>query len=165
MPFASDLPTKADRAIFKDLLFRSFWHQHPVNGWNKSIFKILQKASEWHGFHRTSKARFVQILGGEGEEQRTQKVMPCCKEASIKMMGVSITGTSRIHWKIISANCNFRCLVVAQMVKHLPGMQETWVQSLGHEDPLEEGMAAHSSTLAWRIPCTEEGGGLQSMGL
>ena len=44
-------------------------------------------------------------------------------------------------------------------------MQETWVQSLGQEDPLEEGMATHSSVLAWRIPWTEEPGGLQSMGL
>ena len=43
-------------------------------------------------------------------------------------------------------------------------MQETWVQSLGGEDPLEEEMATHSSILAWRIPCTEEPGGLQSMG-
>ena len=43
-------------------------------------------------------------------------------------------------------------------------MQETWVQSLGGEDPLEEEMAAHSSILAWRIPWTEEPGGLQSMG-
>ena len=41
---------------------------------------------------------------------------------------------------------------MAQMVKNLPVMKETWVQSLGREDPLEEGMAAHSSTLAWRIP-------------
>ena len=44
-------------------------------------------------------------------------------------------------------------------------MQETWVQSLGREDPLEEGMATHSSILAWRIPWTEEPGGPQSMGL
>ena len=44
-------------------------------------------------------------------------------------------------------------------------MQETWVQSLGQEDPLEKKMATHSSILAWRIPCTEEPGGLQSMGL
>ena len=43
--------------------------------------------------------------------------------------------------------------------------QETWVRSLGREDPLEEGMATHSSMLAWRIPRTEEPGGLQSMGL
>ena len=51
------------------------------------------------------------------------------------------------------------------MVKNLPAMQETWVQSLGREDPLEKGMATYSSILAWRIPWTEELGGLQSMGL
>ena len=51
---------------------------------------------------------------------------------------------------------------MTQMVKNLPSMQETWVQSLGQEDPLEEDMATCSSILAWRIPCTEEPGGLQS---
>ena len=51
------------------------------------------------------------------------------------------------------------------MVKSLPAMQETQVPSLGQEDPLEKGMATHSSTLAWRIPWTEEPGGLHSMGL
>ena len=54
--------------------------------------------------------------------------------------------------------------LVAQSVKSLPAMRETWVQSLGWEDPLEEGMATHSSTLAWRSLWTEEPGGLQSMG-
>ena len=54
---------------------------------------------------------------------------------------------------------------VAQMVENLPAVQETWVQSLGQEYPLEKGMATHSSILAWRIPWTEEPGGLQSMGL
>ena len=49
------------------------------------------------------------------------------------------------------------------MVKNLLGMQKTWVQSLGCEDPLEEGMVTYSSILAWRIPWTEEPGGLQSM--
>ena len=53
---------------------------------------------------------------------------------------------------------------MAQMVKNLPAMQKTWIQSLGREDPLEEGMATHSSILAWRIPWTEEPGGLQTMG-
>jgi len=52
---------------------------------------------------------------------------------------------------------------VAQLVKYLPTMRETWVQSMGQEDPLEKGMATHSSILAWRIPWTEEPGGLQSM--
>ena len=51
------------------------------------------------------------------------------------------------------------------MVKNLPAMQETQVQSLSLEDALEKGMATHSSILAWRIPQTEEPGGLQSMGL
>ena len=54
---------------------------------------------------------------------------------------------------------------MAQMVKHLPAMQETWVQSLGLEDPLEKEMATLSSTLAWKIPWMEEPGRLQSMGL
>ena len=54
---------------------------------------------------------------------------------------------------------------MAQTVKNLPAMQETWVPSLGLEDPLEKRMATHSSMLAWRIPWTEKPGGLQSMGL
>ena len=53
---------------------------------------------------------------------------------------------------------------MAQTVKSLSAMWETWVRSLGGEDPLEKEMAAHSSTLAWRIPWTEEPGGLQSVG-
>ena len=58
----------------------------------------------------------------------------------------------------------YRTSLVAQMVKRLPTMWETWVQSLVQEDLLEKEMASHSSTLAWKIPWTEEPGGLQSMG-
>ena len=54
--------------------------------------------------------------------------------------------------------------LVAQWVKNLSAVQETWVQSLGWEDPLEKEMATHSSILAWKISWTEESGGLQSMG-
>ena len=54
--------------------------------------------------------------------------------------------------------------LVAQRLKRLPAMQEMWVQSLGQEYPLEKEMATHSSILAWRIPWTEEPGGLQSTG-
>ena len=54
--------------------------------------------------------------------------------------------------------------LVAQMVKNLPAMWEAWVQSLGWEHPLEKEAATHSSILAWRIPWTEEPGGLQSVG-
>ena len=53
---------------------------------------------------------------------------------------------------------------MAQRVKNLPAMQETQIQSLGQEDPLEKGMATHCCILAWRIPWTEEPGKLQSMG-
>ena len=53
---------------------------------------------------------------------------------------------------------------MAQMLKNLPTMQETWVQSQGWKDPLGKGMVTHSSILAWRILWTEEPGGLQSMG-
>ena len=54
--------------------------------------------------------------------------------------------------------------LVAQMVKNLPAMWETWIQSLGWEDPLEKGMTTHSSILAWGILRTEEPDGLESMG-
>ena len=54
---------------------------------------------------------------------------------------------------------------MVQLAKNLPAMRETWVPSLGSKDPLEKGMATHSSILAWKIPWTEEPGGLQSMGL
>ena len=58
----------------------------------------------------------------------------------------------------------FGASLVAQMVKCLPTMRETWVQLLGREFPLEKAMAPHSSTLTWKIPWTEEPGRLQSMG-
>ena len=57
-----------------------------------------------------------------------------------------------------------RASLVAQTVKNPPAMRETWVLSLGYRDPLEEGMATHSSILAWRIPWTEKHGRLLSMG-
>ena len=59
--------------------------------------------------------------------------------------------------------CIYRTSLVAQMVKHLLIMWETWVQSLGQEDPLEKEMTTHSSILAWKIPWTEEPGGLPSL--
>ena len=66
--------------------------------------------------------------------------------------------------KIIKIYSEFWALLVAQIVKNLPAMQETQVWSLGKEDPLEKGMTTHSSILAWRIPWTEEPCGLQSLG-
>ena len=60
--------------------------------------------------------------------------------------------------------CFINASLVAQSVKNLPAMQETWVRSLGWENPLEKEMATHSSILAWEILWTEEPGGLQCMG-
>ena len=65
---------------------------------------------------------------------------------------------------VLSQEMKSQASLVAQRLKRLPGMWETWVWSLGQEDPLEEEMATHSSTLAWRIPWREEPGRLQSMG-
>ena len=59
---------------------------------------------------------------------------------------------------------NITASLVAQTEKRLPAVRETWVRSLGGEDPLEGGLAPHSSTLAWKIPWTEEPDSLQSMG-
>ena len=59
---------------------------------------------------------------------------------------------------------NLQVSLVGQSVKNLPAVQETWVRSLGWEDPLEKEMETHSSILAWKISWTEEPGGLQSMG-
>ena len=68
-------------------------------------------------------------------------------------------------WEVlVLSTVFFLASLMTQIVKNLPAMQETRVCSLGQEDPLEKGMAIHSSTLAWRIPWTEEPGGLQSMG-
>ena len=64
------------------------------------------------------------------------------------------------NWRLTALQAS----LVAQRLKHLPAMREAWVWSLGQEDPLEKEMATHSSILAWRIPWTEEPGGLQSTG-
>ena len=89
----------------------------------------------------------------------------------------AIQYTNHSLYPVISHNKNIKTIknkyiyicitgasLVAQTVKNPPAMQKTWVQSLGWKDPLEKGMAVHSSILAWRIPWTEEPGGLQSTG-
>ena len=77
-------------------------------------------------------------------------------------------GLSKVFSNVVSlfhSVVSFCSSLVAQRLKHLPGMRETRVQSLGQEDPLEKEMATHSSTLAWRIPWREEAGRLQSTGV
>ena len=79
---------------------------------------------------------------------------PPGKSYTLKVCSHQIQSTLKINWASL----------VAQRLKHLPGIRETQVRSLGREDPLEKEMATHSSTLAWRIPWREEPGRLQSMG-
>ena len=77
----------------------------------------------------------------------------------------SITGSGRSTGEGIGYPLQFSwASLIAQLVKNLPAMQETWVQSLGWEDPLEKGKATHSSILAWRIPWTIQSMGLQRVG-
>ena len=74
----------------------------------------------------------------------------------------TVTAQETVTMSILIFILGFRASLLAQMVKNMPAMQETWVQSLGREDMLEKGMATHSNILTWRIPSTEEPGGLQS---
>jgi len=93
----------------------------------------------------------------------------CCKHFAYDLLLLSIQLFSIIDVIVYTSLCVliffniFRTSLVAQMVKNLLAMQETWVQSLGWEVPLEKEMATYSSILAWRIPWAEEPGGLQSV--
>ena len=84
----------------------------------------------------------------------SKHLIPCCPLLLLPSIDVTIS----------KCELGQRGSWVAQTAKNLPVMPETWVQSLGQEDPLEKEMATHSSILAWKIPWTEEPGGLQSMG-
>ena len=78
-----------------------------------------------------------------------------------------ITEMNKINPQLIGLTVDqtqLKASLAAQRVKHLPVVWETWIQSLGQEDPLEKEMATHSGTLAWKIPWMEKPGRLQSMG-
>ena len=107
-----------------------------------------------------------------------QGSLPCCcscgcKESdttswlnnnNLQMTFFSVFWLWDYSYKHLNQYRAFRASLVAQMVKNLPAMWETWVQSLGQEDPLEKELTIHSSILAWRILWTEKPGGLQSVG-
>ena len=101
---------------------------------------------------------FLQCMKVKSESEVTQSCPTLSDPMDCSPPGSSIHGIFQIHTHI---NGLPRC---TQMVKNLPAVQETRVQSLGWEVPLEKGMATHSSIPAWRIPWTEEPGMLQSMG-
>ena len=112
-------------------------------------------ASEWmnplvNRFYKNIIIRWKQLKNVSYEEKAEFTKVPL----------ISVLLTINKQWYLLSVHIS----LVAQIVKHLSAMQETWVWSLGPEDPLEKEMATHSSILAWRIPWTEEPGGLQSTG-
>ena len=109
------------------------------------------------------------VLASPGRAHTCNVILP---HLSLTHVLGSVGNARRVPWLLPSmflAPCqNSQSMnwvsLVAQMVKNLPAMQETRIQSLGQEDALEKGMATHSTVLAWRIPWTQEPGGLQSMG-
>ena len=93
------------------------------------------------------------------------KHLLCAKHVAVKNQNRSVTVSKerqKINKREVSSHMGFPG---GSVVKNLPAVQETWVQSLGWEDPLKKEMATHSSILAWEIPWTEDPGELQSMGL
>ena len=81
----------------------------------------------------------------------------------IGLLLLPVVSAGTCPWYLVSCVLDYLCSLVSQMVKNPPAMQETWVQSLGWEDPLEKGMATHSSILVWNLPMDREAW-LQSMG-
>ena len=117
--------------------------------------------SQWLGLHAlTGKSPDSTLDWGAKILQASRCCQKGRKEATLQMVGNIIKGLCDLEMVkfILSIKKNER--LVTQMVKNLPAVQETRVQSLGWEDALEKGMATHSSILAWRIPWTEEPGGL-----
>ena len=113
---------------------------------------------------------WVQSLGREDpleKEMATHSSILACRIPwREEPGGLQSTGSQRVgHNRRTNTHTYvYMASLVAQLVKSLPAIQETWVQSLGREDPLKKEMATHSSILACRIPWTEEPGGLQSIG-
>ena len=104
---------------------------------------------------------YLQTGGGEEVNSKQDNL----EEASLHGVIPMCVSKSKLTPLIrTSVPLDFGPTLVAQTVKSLPELQETHVRSLGQEDPLEKGMGTHSSILAWKIPCTEESGGLQSTG-
>ena len=129
----------------------------PGNLENSAVATELEKVS----FHSNPK---------EGQCQRMFKVPHNCthfthaSKVIFKSFKLGFNSTWTVNFQMYKLDWENLQRLVAQRLQRLPGMRETWVRSLGWEDPLEKEMATHSSTLAWRIPWREEPGRLQSMG-
>ena len=116
-----------------------------------------------HGISQVRILEWVAISFSRGSSQ--PRIKPVSPALQVDSLPLSHQGRLYIHMYTHTHTHMYRVSTMAQQVKNLSTTQETWVPSLGLEDPLEEGMASHSSILAWGIPWTEEPGRLQSTGL
>ena len=124
----------------------------------KHVLSLYDKLANMEQEKKEALAKFLDRL--REALHRFTEIDPESEEGKVILKDRFLTQSAPdIHRKLLK-----RASLVAQRLKHLPGMRETRVQSLGWEDPLEKEMATHSSTLAWRIPWREESGRLQSMG-
>ena len=138
--------------------------KHCMSSSNCCFFTCIQVSQEsgkvvWYSHLLKNFPQFVVIY--------TVKGFSIVNEAEVNVFFWNFPAFSIIQWmlaiwSLVSLPLDF---LVAQTVKNLPAMEETWVWSLGHEDPLKKGTATHCSIVAWRIPLTEEPARLQSMGL
>ena len=133
----------------------------PLKGWWENIEKRCVRYTHTHTHTGMSICWWHKIQSKTHQAHDSRlKEMPMFLLRSKQVPLMQTFDLQRFY----EAHPHWRASQVAQMVKNLPATQETWVWSLGGEDPLEKEMATHSSILAWRIPWTEEPGGLQSMG-
>ena len=123
------------------LAWRIPWTEEPARWHSMGRKEMDMTKAAWHKAWCE-----LRTLGGDAVSVQVHQLYKCI-----------------IWWGMLTLG-EARASLVAQRLKPLPAMQETWVRSLGWEDPLEKGMATHSSILVWRIPWTEEPGGLQSTG-
>ena len=121
--------------------------------WTKEPGRLQYAGSQRVGHDWSDLAQHRMLVIGDGKAGQLREILRRQKQQELEINGM---------WYGI---WEARASLVAQMVKNLPAIQDTQVWSLSWEDPLEKEMATHSSILSWRIPWTEEPGGLQSWGL
>ena len=124
-------------SIKKKIILQNFWYKESYA--NQYLFLSPEKYTEPKRKWKRKPTNSVSVILGDKYNLQPSKYAKRCPQSTVASL-------------------------VVERLKRLSTMRETWVQSLGWEDPLEKEMATHSSILAWRIPWTEEPGGLQSMG-